>query len=94
MALPDAGPLGSLHEARVDEIRPDVLALDRACRLGRAGVRAWEHGRIACWSPKGRSRGVLHWTDERTNTYGIMRTLVDENRVRLRLWDELMRRIP
>ncbi len=91
--FPDAGQLGSFHEARVDEIRPDVLALDRACRLGRSGVRAWEHGRIACWSPKGRSRGVLHWTDERTNTYGIMRTLTDENRIRLRLWGELLRRI-
>jgi hypothetical protein len=91
--FPDAGALGSFHEARVDEIRPDVTALDRACRLGRSGVRAWEHGRIACWSPKGRSRGVLHWTDERTNTYGIMRTLTDENRIRLRLWGELLTRI-
>jgi hypothetical protein len=89
----DAAELQAFHAARVDEVRPAVTETARACLQGRSGVRDWDHGRISCWTPQGQSRGVLHWTDERTNTYGIVRTLVDQNAIRLRLWGELMRRI-
>ena len=93
LTFPDTERLRAFHQARVDKVKPALRESPRACEQGRAGVRDWDHGRIACWTPPGRSRGVLHWTDERTNTYGILRTFVDDNRVRLRLWGKLVRRI-
>ena len=53
------------------------------------GVRKWEHGRVACWLPKDRSEAILHWIDERTDTYGIIRADASANRRLDRFWRAL-----
>jgi len=88
--FPDQEQLQTFHQTRVDEVHPGLQSVANACARGRRGVRDWEHGRVACWIPTGRSRSVLHWTDERTNTYGTIRTLVGDNRQLLRSWRTLM----
>jgi hypothetical protein len=77
------------HIARVEasgvQLRPDP----NACRQGQTGVRKWKHGRVACWLPKDRSKAVLHWIDERTDTYGIIRADVGADRRLDELWRAL-----
>jgi hypothetical protein len=36
-------------------------------------------------------RHALHWTDERTNTYGVLRTTVPANRRAELIWRSLIR---
>ncbi len=87
--FPDGQRLRALHRARVDEVSPELVATADACRLGQRGVTTWAHGRVACWTPDGQMRAVLHWTDLRTNTYGILRTDVEANRRRFARWRAL-----
>jgi hypothetical protein len=88
--FPDAGRLRAYHRERVGDVRPGLDATPKACRLGQRGVRHWTHGQVACWTPSGRQRSVLHWTDERTNTYGILRTSVHSNRRADLIWRTLL----
>jgi hypothetical protein len=78
------------HRARVDDADAVVLPDPRACRQGQTGVRKWEHGRVACWLPRRGSRPVLHWTDERTGLYGVIRGESGTERRLNDLWQAVM----
>ncbi len=88
--FPGMWSLRAFHRQRLAEVRPTLASTSRACRLGRRGVTKWAHGRVACWVPDGRRRIVLHWTDERTNTYGVLRTFVHANRRPNIIWRDLL----
>lgn len=68
------------HIDQVENSGGRIRPAPDACRQGRTGVRKWEHGRVACWRPDGGSQAVLHWIDERSNLYGIIRAEAGANR--------------
>jgi hypothetical protein len=78
------------HQARVDDSGARVRPEPGACQQGRPGVRKWEHGRLACWRAPGRSKAVLHWTDDRTGLYGLIRADAGANQRLLELWQTVM----
>ena len=78
------------HQSRVDESGMQVRPDPNACRQGQPGVRKWEHGRVACWWPQGRSSGVLLWSDERSNLSGLIRVEPGSAGRLLGLWRDLM----
>lgn len=84
--FPGTWRLRLYHLARVDDSAARVRPDPDACVQGRTGVRKWEYGRVACWRPDGRSKSVLHWIDERTQTYGIIRADTDSNQRLDDLW--------
>ncbi len=90
---PDTWRLRRSHRARVDQVGERLRPDPGACVAGRPGVRKWDHGRVACWIPGGGSKAVLHWTDERTDTYGILRADVDADRRIDRLWQGVLEMI-
>jgi hypothetical protein len=87
--FPDADRLRDFHEIRSGEVRPALRRTPQACQAGRPGLTTWTHGLVACWTPAGRQRSVLHWTDERTNTYAIVQTLVEDNARLGSIWRSL-----
>ena len=87
--FPDPWRLRLHHQARVEEGGADVRPDPKACGQGRTGVRKWEHGRVACLRPGGGSKVVLHWTDERTQTFGTIRADAGAGRRIDELWRTL-----
>jgi hypothetical protein len=84
--FPNTWRLRLFHRARIDDSGELLRSDPGACLQGRSGVKRWEHGRVACWLKEGRSKAVLHWTDERTDTYGIIRAEASANRRLDELW--------
>jgi S1-C subfamily serine protease len=62
---------------RLSKVTPAVRTLSTACQSGAPGLRSWRYGELACWISPDSGLGALRWTDERTNTYGIL-TAADE----------------
>jgi hypothetical protein len=92
-AYPNTWRLRLFHRARIDRVDERLRPSPDACLRGRPGVRKWDHGRIACWLPQGGSKAVLHWTDERTDTYGILRAEIGADRRLTRLWQAVKEQI-
>ena len=89
-AYPDTEALRAFAERRFDDGRGSLREDPRACVGGRSGVVDWEHGQLACWVPRGASRPVLHWTDERTDTYGVIRPRAGAERRLHDLWETVV----
>lgn len=92
--FPGTWRLRLYHLERVDEAGVQVRPHPDACVNGRTGVTKWEHGRVACWRLEGRSKAVLHWIDERTQAYGIIRAEPEANSGLDDLWRTLQGRLP
>ena len=70
--FPDTATLAAHFTEQVAAARPPLGVTEDACAPGTPGVRTWEHGWLACWVPEGTRMAQLHWTDERTSTYGVL----------------------
>ena len=84
---PDTDSLRAFQESRVDDGRGGLRMSPEACVSGRPGVREWDYGVVACWVPEGAARSVLHWTDERTDSYGVIRPRAGAERRLRDLWE-------
>jgi hypothetical protein len=68
----DVSQLNGYWDARLADITPPVPQRSRACTNGTVGQRRWEFGRLACYIGSTTRDAALRWTDERTNTYGLL----------------------
>lgn len=57
---------------RVAQIDPPPRSRDGACANGRQGRASWEHGELVCYVARPSGQAKLRWTDERTETYGVI----------------------
>lgn len=71
------------------EQNPRMSRRSNACADGKKGSASWQYGDYFCYLSRSGSHALLRWTDERTNTYGVL----DANNARLaplhRAWLEL-----
>ena len=88
--FPDTWRLRRYHRTRIEESGERVRPDPQACLQGQQGVRKWEHGSVACWLQEGRSKAAIHWTDERTGTYGIIRPEAAANDRLAELWLDVL----
>jgi len=86
--FPDGSTMGDYWAFRADQ-NPGMSSRVGACRDGNKGYGSWAHGEYFCYVSKTGGHALLRWTDERTNTYGVL----DANNARLkplyRAWTEL-----
>ena len=57
---------------RVDQVEPPPASRESACADGRRGQARWEHGDLVCYASQGSKEAKLRWTDERSDTYGVI----------------------
>jgi predicted metalloprotease len=72
--FPDTSSMESYWRWRVTRIDPHPPRRSSACQQGMAAIQRWRHGELACYVDKSRTpyRARIRWTDERTNTYGVL----------------------
>jgi hypothetical protein len=87
-SFPDAVSLARRFTEDVTGARPALGVSDDACRPRSPGAKAWQHGWLACWIPEGSAFARLHWTDERTNTYGMLEAAHDGLQRIYRQWQQ------
>ena len=72
-AFPDEDSLRTQFRRRLRRIDERPSQRESGCADGQEAVTAWEHGRLVCWTERGASPGArMCWTDERTDTYGVV----------------------
>jgi hypothetical protein len=65
---------------RLRNVEPAVRTDATACESGAPGRRSWRHGKLACWVSPDSGLAALRWTDERTDTYGILNAADERGR--------------
>jgi hypothetical protein len=72
--FPDGQSMDQYWRWRVNRIEPEPPRRRGACSSGDRGIRRWSHGELVCYVDRANSprRAKIRWTDERTNTYGIL----------------------
>lgn len=67
----NARRLADYWDARAAAAGAQAPVRDRPCADGQPGQGSWAHGRILCYV-SGAGHALIRWTDERSNTYGVM----------------------
>ena len=88
-SFPDADSMAAYWDWRVDQIEPRPKPRDLSCSSGSGGVASWAHGEVACYVSKASGEAKLRWTDERTDTYGIIDASDRDLRALYGAWMEL-----
>jgi len=71
----DGRSLEDYWRYRVGEIPGNLPRNARVCWNGKRGVSSWAHGAVACYTSvasDGSRVAKVRWTDERSNTYGLV----------------------
>ncbi len=69
--FPDGPTMGEYWEFRSDQ-NPKLPKRAEACADGNKGSAEWAHGDYFCYVSKSGGHALLRWTDDRTNTYGVL----------------------
>jgi hypothetical protein len=83
--------LASYWQLRAEAAAAVAPEREGACLDGQPGRADWDHGQLLCYvSDSGRA--VLRWTDERSDTYGVMNAVAGETRVKVlaKQWQEIV----
>ncbi len=70
--FPDTSSMAEYWEWRIAQIEPSPAVRDGACADGRRGRTRWAHGDLVCYVSPSSPEAKLRWTDERTDTYGVL----------------------
>jgi hypothetical protein len=70
--FPDDDSMAEYWAWRVDQVEPPPASRDGACADGRRGRARWDHGDLVCYVARGSKEAKLRWTDERSDTYGVI----------------------
>ena len=86
--FPDASSMREYWSFRTDQ-NPDMPSSSGACNDGNDGYGAWAHGEYFCYVSQAGGHALLRWTDERTDTYGVIDAKNAKLRPLYRAWEEL-----
>jgi hypothetical protein len=78
--FPDAEKLDRYWERRAGAAAAEAPDRDGACLDDRAGTGTWPNGEYLCYVSES-GTALLRWTDERTNTYGVMNAVSGKKRL-------------
>lgn len=84
----DGSSMADYWGYRLGEFPANLTWRFDACSGGTRGITTWTHGDVACYVSKssaGTKRARIRWTDERTNTYGVL-DATDTKLARLVRW--------
>jgi|GEM_PF-5768541 len=70
--FPDDDSMAEYWSWRVDQVEPPPASREGACADGRRGQARWEHGDLVCYASGQPKVAKLRWTDERSDTYGVI----------------------
>ncbi len=86
--FPDPSSMADYWSFRTDQ-NPDMPSRSGACRDGDDGYGTWAHGEYFCYVSRAGGHALLRWTDERTDTYGVLDATDAELRPLYRAWKAL-----
>jgi WD40 repeat protein len=86
--FPEGSAMRDYWSFRVDQ-NPDMSSRSGSCRDGNKGYGSWTHGEYFCYVSETGGHALLRWTDERTNTYGVLDATNTKLEPLYRAWTEL-----
>ena len=90
-AFDAADDLSAYWDRRAAAAAARAPAREGACLDGQAGQASWDYGQVLCYVSEG-GTALLRWTDDRTDTYGVMNAVSGEDRLRIlvRQWESIV----
>ena len=90
-AFDAADDLSAYWDRRAAAAAARAPAREGACLDGQAGQASWDYGQVLCYV-SATGTALLRWTDDRTDTYGVMNAVAGEDRLRIlvRQWRSLV----